>query len=108
MTAFIVGNDYKKQRPKEYKVSYSELRNELCLDTKECSQEWLAHKSSFNKVKANLMLLSWYQMPFKGVWNNNNGEFDPGSERTLAARLKHASRTVRRELALFLEWRTGE
>ena len=39
MTAFIVGNDYKKQRPKEYKVSYSELRNELCLDTKECNQE---------------------------------------------------------------------
>ena len=23
---------------------------------------------------------------------NNHGEFDPGSERTLAARLKHASR----------------
>ncbi len=23
----------------------------------------------------------------------NHGEFDPGSERTLAARLKHASRT---------------
>ena len=26
----------------------------------------------------------------------NHGEFDPGSERTLAARLKHASRTARR------------
>ncbi len=38
----------------------------------------------------------------------NYGEFDPGSERTLAARLKHASRTARRGLALFLEWRTGE
>ena len=38
----------------------------------------------------------------------NHGEFDPGSERTLAARLKHASRTARRELAPFLEWRTGE
>ena len=25
---------------------------------------------------------------------NNHGEFDPGSERTLAARLKHASRTA--------------
>ena len=24
----------------------------------------------------------------------NHGEFDPGSERTLAARFKHASRTV--------------
>ena len=47
-------------------------------------------------------------MLFKGIGNNNNGEFDPGSERTLAVRLKHASRTVRRELALFLEWRTGE
>ena len=25
---------------------------------------------------------------------NNHGEFDPGSERTLAARLNHASRTA--------------
>ena len=38
----------------------------------------------------------------------NHGEFDPGSERTLAARLKHASRTARKELAPSLEWRTGE
>ena len=37
-----------------------------------------------------------------------HGEFDPGSERTLAARLKHASRTAREVLALLLEWRTGE
>ena len=29
-----------------------------------------------------------------------NGEFDPGSERTLAARFKHASRTVERCLHL--------
>ena len=29
-----------------------------------------------------------------------NGEFDPGSERTLAARFKHASRTVKRCLHL--------
>ncbi len=35
-----------------------------------------------------------------------HGEFDPGSERTLAARLKHASRTAR--VAIPLEWRTGE
>ena len=28
-----------------------------------------------------------------------HGEFDPGSERTLAARFKHASRTVREVLA---------
>ena len=39
---------------------------------------------------------------------NNHGEFDPGSERTLAARLKHASRTARFVLAQILEWRTGE
>jgi hypothetical protein len=36
------------------------------------------------------------------------GEFDPGSERTLAARLKHASRTASQVLAPGLEWRTGE
>ena len=39
---------------------------------------------------------------------NNHGEFDPGSERTLAARLKHASRAARKELASSLERRTGE
>jgi hypothetical protein len=39
---------------------------------------------------------------------NNHGEFDPGSERTLAARLKHASRTARKMLASSPEWRTGE
>ena len=37
-----------------------------------------------------------------------HGEFDPGSERTLAARFKHASRTAREKLAFPLEWRTGE
>ena len=32
---------------------------------------------------------------FKILWIlNYNGEFDSGSERTLAARLKHASRTI--------------
>ena len=36
------------------------------------------------------------------------GEFDPGSGRTLAACLTHASRTERPVLALVLEWRTGE
>ena len=35
-----------------------------------------------------------------------HGEFDPGSERTLAARLKHASRAAR--VAIPLERRTGE
>ena len=48
----------------------------------------------------------WNQCP-SGLWNNH-GEFDPGSERTLAARLKYASRTARSVLALILEWRTGE
>ena len=38
----------------------------------------------------------------------NHGEFDPGSERTLAARLKHASRAARGVLAHPLERRTGE
>jgi hypothetical protein len=37
-----------------------------------------------------------------------HGEFDSGSERTLAARLKHASRTRIPVLALGREWRTGE
>ena len=36
------------------------------------------------------------------------GEFDPGSGRTLAACLTHASRTERLQLAGVLEWRTGE
>ena len=38
------------------------------------------------------------------------GEFDPGSGRTLAACLTHASRTERPPLFLVgvLEWRTGE
>ena len=37
---------------------------------------------------------------------DSTGEFDPGSERTLAARLTHASRT--RLGATPVEWRTGE
>ena len=36
------------------------------------------------------------------------GEFDPGSGRTLAACLTHASRTVMRKLAFADQWRTGE
>ena len=35
-------------------------------------------------------------------------EFDPGSGRTLAARLTHASRTVIKKLASYDQWRTGE
>ena len=44
----------------------------------------------------------------KGRFNTNFKEFDPGSGRTLAARLTHASRTVKREIALSDQWRTGE
>lgn len=43
-----------------------------------------------------------------GTWINTfYGEFDPGSERTLAAWIRHASRT---ELLVFpeVEWRKGE
>ena len=36
----------------------------------------------------------------------DDGEFDPGSERTLAARFKHASRAA--SAAMHLERRTGE
>ena len=36
------------------------------------------------------------------------GEFDPGSGRTLAACLTHASRTLKPQLAGVDEWRTGE
>ena len=42
------------------------------------------------------------------VWWHFYGEFDPGSGRTLAACLTHASRTERPLLAEVLEWRTGE
>ena len=43
-------------------------------------------------------------LELKGIYK----EFDPGSGRTLAARLTHASRTRDEELALQIEWRTGE
>ena len=41
-------------------------------------------------------------------WVVYHGEFDPGSEQTLAARFKHASRTARAVAIWLLEWRTGE
>ena len=41
-------------------------------------------------------------------FNTNFKEFDPGSGRTLAARLTHASRTVTMVLAPSDQWRTGE
>ena len=37
-----------------------------------------------------------------------HGEFDPGSGRTLAACLTHASRTRLQKLAFEAEWQTGE
>jgi hypothetical protein len=47
--------------------------------------------------------------PFLGlVGLNIYGEFDPGSGRTLAACLTHASRTVIQVLASGDQWRTGE
>src|SRR6476660_4255692 len=45
---------------------------------------------------------------FGGGCLNINGEFDPGSGRTLAACLTHASRTVMIKLAWSDQWRTGE
>ncbi len=45
---------------------------------------------------------------FGGLLNNIYGEFDPGSGRTLAACLTHASRTVNFKLAWGDQWRTGE
>ena len=51
---------------------------------------------------------------FFGVWwlvvglLDIDGEFDPGSGRTLAACLTHASRTVICQLAGGDQWRTGE
>ena len=44
----------------------------------------------------------------QSIYNIYNGEFDPGSGRTLAAGLTHASRRRRGELALPGDWRTGE
>ena len=42
-----------------------------------------------------------------GVFDFFDGEFDPGSGRTLAVCLTHASRTVRPFFGVH-EWRTGE
>ncbi len=50
------------------------------------------------------MVVSWVRL----VDGYFYGEFDPGSGRTLAACLTHASRTVTAELALLDQWRTGE
>src|SRR5690348_1253456 len=47
-----------------------------------------------------------YPMAFRGCCLDINGEFDPGSGRTLAACLTHASRTVK-PFGVD-QWRTGE
>ena len=49
-----------------------------------------------------------FWVEFEGSIVIYNGEFDPGSGRTLAAGLTHASRRRRKELALSGDWRTGE
>src|SRR6476661_5424874 len=49
-----------------------------------------------------------FPLPFWGGGLNIYGEFDPGSGRTLAACLTHASRTVIRVLVPGDQWRTGE
>ena len=46
--------------------------------------------------------------PWLGVVGFFDGEFDPGSGRTLAACLTHASRAVRPQLVGVHERRTGE
>ena len=62
-----------------------------------------SNTNSFNRIKGvRLEMISDAAMHLRIY----HGEFDPGSERTLAARLKHASRTAR--VAIPLEWRTGE
>ena len=62
-----------------------------------------SNTNSFNYIKG--VKLKVISGPARGL-RIYHGEFDPGSERTLAARLKHASRTAR--VAIPLEWRTGE
>ena len=53
---------------------------------------WSSIVNQFSKYSAGFELIYEDHYP-SGYWNNH-GEFDPGSERTLAARLKHASRAV--------------
>ena len=74
------------------------------IEEKPCELiERLASTNSFNEIKG--VGLEMISGPARGL-RIYHGEFDPGSERTLAARLKHASRTAR--VAIPLEWRTGE
>ena len=62
--------------------------------------------SNFNLQIDPISLGSKMQDKLAFVPTNLIGEFDPGSERTLAACLTHASRT--RLVAIREKWRTGE
>ena len=65
------------------------LCEKLCIHT-----ERIATLSIVIKPRIIFWLFTVYWLLPASAGENNNGEFDPGSERTLAARFKHASRTV--------------
>lgn len=77
-------------------------RNAVVFNNRKNCQQFCKNRKSYGFR----FLVVWILAP-SGA-GDNHGEFDPGSERTLAARLKHASRTARKGLAPSLEWRTGE
>ena len=54
--------------------------------------------------------LIYLQQQVRGDSTNQSEGFDPGSERTLAAWMRHASRTQIRPLAIMdgFQWRKGE
>jgi hypothetical protein len=65
--------------------------------------------SGLGSVSASISYPSGFVFPLTfGGGLNIYGEFDPGSGRTLAACLTHASRTVIRVLVPGDQWRTGE
>ena len=66
--------------------------------------------SGLGSVSASISYPSGFVFPppFWGGGQDIYGEFDPGSGRTLAACLTHASRTVIRVLVPGDQWRTGE
>ena len=72
--------------------------------------DFLSSSQGFLKTKQ--YLFSWFYAQKFNLLSFEikiyNGEFDSGSELTLAARLKHASRTRTPVLAPGREWRTGE
>jgi hypothetical protein len=65
--------------------------------------------SGLGSVSASISYPSGFVFPPPfGGGQDIYGEFDPGSGRTLAACLTHASRTVIRVLVPGDQWRTGE